>query len=69
MKNSYYHQYYLAKLPMTEMRITVLLLPIPFFFLQLSVINLNDYIHNSEGDNDYLPFQKTNKSINNNFED
>ena len=45
------------------MSIIVLLQPIHFF--KLSFINLKSQYSQlkSKGDNDYLPFQKTNKSI------
>ena len=53
------------------MSIIVLLSPIHFFFfifsfseLHVSFINKKHYILNSKGDYNYLPFQKTNKSIN-----
>ena len=35
-----------------------------FSFFELSYINLSHYIVTWKGDNNYLPFQKTNKSIN-----
>ena len=49
------------------MIVIVLLSPINFFnfFLtfEFSFINLKPLCSQSKGDNDYLPFQKTNKSI------
>ena len=48
------------------MSIFVLLSPIPFFhfpFLKLSSINLKPLYSQYEEDNNYLPFQTTNKSL------
>ena len=43
------------------MNIIVLLSPIHFSYFELSFINQRNYL---KGDNNYFPFQKTNKSIN-----